>query len=140
MTDTLHIGWGTGYLNIYMKQFFPCSATDYKKLLKLIDLYGSGDEHQIINDFFRQSIADKEQERLEKTKEYWEWREKELSMQVIVNSKKLPNGLPIRDKEQLKFYKEYRKEYGANKRACERKAKKAAKDREWFQNHAVYSE
>lgn len=37
MSDELKITWGTGHAYIHMEKFFPCKATQLKKLKELID-------------------------------------------------------------------------------------------------------
>lgn len=38
MEQLLHIKWETGYMNINMDQFFPCTKAKFNKLLKAIEL------------------------------------------------------------------------------------------------------
>ena len=38
MNNDLYIKWETGYMNIHMDFFFPCSQQRFKKLLKVIAL------------------------------------------------------------------------------------------------------
>ena len=38
MKQILYISWETGYMNIDMDQFFPCTKTKFNKLLKIIEM------------------------------------------------------------------------------------------------------
>ena len=38
MNNDLYIKWETGYMNIHMDFFFPCSQQRFKKLLRVIAL------------------------------------------------------------------------------------------------------
>lgn len=103
MNNNLYIKWETGYMNIYMDFFFPCSQQRFKKLLKVIALDWQHEDElkETLKIYFQNRIADLTVLWKENSKLYYDSKEKAASTKAIIDSRKHPNGLPL-SKDELK--------------------------------------
>lgn len=103
MNNDLYIKWETGYMNIHMDFFFPCSQQRFKKLLKVIALDWQHEdelkETSKVN--FQNRIADLVELRKENGKKYFDFKQKAADTQRMIQSRKHPNGVSL-SKEELK--------------------------------------
>lgn len=60
MNNDLYIKWETGYMNIHMDFFFPCSQQRFKKLLRVIALDWQHEDElkETLKIYFQNRIAD----------------------------------------------------------------------------------
>lgn len=137
MEKILHIRWYSGYMDIRMNAFFPCSQKKWKELLKIVRMDNNAYERmEDIIDFFRAQAVEREQDWKTESKLFWQYHQKEVDLKTLVETRKFPNGLPL-NAEQVKQAKADLKETTAQKRERERWAKQAKKDKEWFEKMAA---
>lgn len=140
MDDVLKIKWETGYMNIYMPMFFPCSIAKLNKLLKVIRLDWEHEEEIIaeMQAYFRRRVPELEAEYKECARCYGIYHQKEADSRRLVENRKFPNGVPMKKddlqkaREELKYNTEMKRDY-------EKQAKKAKKDLEWFRREVNYN-
>lgn len=103
MNNDLYIKWETGYMNIHMDFFFPCSQQRFKKLLKVIALDWQHEDElkETLKVYFQNRIADLVELRKENGKKYFDFKQKAADTQRMIQSRKHPNGVPL-SKEELK--------------------------------------
>ena len=103
MNNDLYIKWETGYMNIHMDFFFPCSQQRFKKLLKVIALDWQHEDElkETLKVFFQNRIADLVELRKENGKKYFDFKQKATDTQRMIQSRKHPNGVSL-SKEELK--------------------------------------
>lgn len=103
MNNDLYIKWGTGYMNIHMDFFFPCSQQRFKKLLKVIALDWQHEDElkETLKVYFQNRIADLVELRKENGKKYFDFKQKAADTQRMIQSRKHPNGVSL-SKEELK--------------------------------------
>ena len=103
MNNDLYIKWETGYMNIHMDFFFPCSQQRFKKLLKVIalDWQHEGELKETLKVYFQNRIADLVELRKENGKKYFDFKQKAADTQRMIQSRKHPNGVSL-SKEELK--------------------------------------
>lgn len=104
MNNDLYIKWETGYMNIHMDFFFPCSQQRFKKLLKVIALDWQHEDElkETLKVYFQNRIADLVELRKENgKKKYFDFKQKAADTQRMIQSRKHPNGVSL-SKEELK--------------------------------------
>ena len=103
MHNDLYIKWETGYMNIHMDFFFPCSQQRFKKLLKVIALDWQHEDElkETLKVYFQNRIADLVELRKENGKKYFDFKQKAADTQRMIQSRKHPNGVSL-SKEELK--------------------------------------
>lgn len=103
MNNDLYIKWETGYMNIHMDFFFPCSQQRFKKLLKVIALDWQHEDElkETLKVYFQNRIADLVELRKENGKKYFDFKQKATDTQRMIQSRKHPNGVSL-SKEELK--------------------------------------
>lgn len=103
MNNDLYIKWETGYMNIHMDFFFPCSQQRFKKLLKVIALDWQHEDElkETLKVYFQNRIADLVELRKENGKKYFDFKQKAADTQRMIQSWKHPNGVSL-SKEELK--------------------------------------
>lgn len=103
MNNDLYIKWETGYMNIHMDFFFPCSQQRFKKLLKVIALDWQHEDElkETLKVYFQNRIADLVELRKENGKKYFDFKQKAADIQRMIQSRKHPNGVSL-SKEELK--------------------------------------
>lgn len=112
MNNNLYIKWETGYMNIYMDFFFPCSQQRFKKLLKVIALDWQHEDElkETLKIYFQNRIADLVELQKENGKKYFDFKQKAADTQRMIQSRKHPNGVSL-SKEELKRARADLKEY-----------------------------
>jgi hypothetical protein len=102
MNNDLYIKWETGYMNIHMDFFFPCSQQRFKKLLKVIALDWQHEDElkETLKVYFQNRIADLVELRKENGKKYFDFKQKAADTQRMIQSRKHPNGVSL-SKEEL---------------------------------------
>ena len=103
MNNDLYIKWETGYMNIHMDFFFPCSQQRFKKLLKVIALDWQHEDElkETLKVYFQNRIVDLVELRKENGKKYFDFKQKAADTQRMIQSRKHPNGVSL-SKEELK--------------------------------------
>ena len=103
MMEDLYIKWETGYMNIHMDFFFPCSQQRFKKLLKVIALDWQHEDElkETLKVYFQNRISDLVGLRKENGKKYFDFKQKAADTQRMIQSRKHPNGVSL-SKEELK--------------------------------------
>lgn len=103
MNNDLYIKRETGYMNIHMDFFFPCSQQRFKKLLKVIALDWQHEDElkETLKVYFQNRIADLVELRKENGKKYFDFKQKAADTQRMIQSRKHPNGVSL-SKEELK--------------------------------------
>ena len=103
MNNDLYIKWETGYMNVHMDFFFPCSQQRFKKLLKVIALDWQHEDElkETLKVYFQNRIADLVELRKENGKKYFDFKQKAADTQRMIQSRKHPNGVSL-SKEELK--------------------------------------
>lgn len=112
MNNDLYIKWETGYMNIHMDFFFPCSQQRFKKLLKVIALDWQHEDElkETLKVYFQNRIADLVELRKENGKKYFDFKQKAADTQRMIQSRKHPNGVSL-SKEELKQVRADLQEY-----------------------------
>jgi len=132
MENILHIEWESGYMNICMDFFFPCSQQDFKKLLKVVDLDWRHEEElkEALKVHFQNRIAGLTELWKENSKKYYDNKQKAADTTSLIESRKHPNGLPV-SKDELKQAEANLKKYKAayNKALSDAKTNKRFKER-----------
>lgn len=102
MNNDLYIKWETGYMNIHMDFFFPCSQQRFKKLLKVIALDWQHEDElkETLKVYFQNRIADLVELKKENGKKYFDFKQKAADTQRMIQSRKHPNGVSL-SKEEL---------------------------------------
>ena len=90
MNNDLYIKWETGYMNIHMDFFFPCSQQRFKKLLKVIALDWQHEDElkETLKVYFQNRIADLVELRKENGKKYFDFKQKAADTQRMIQSRK----------------------------------------------------
>ena len=103
MNNDLYIKWETGYMNIHMDFFFPCSQQLIKKLLKVIALDWQHEDElkETLKVYFQNRIAALVELWKSNSKKYYDYRQKAADTKEQIDSGKHPNGLPL-SKEEMK--------------------------------------
>lgn len=103
MNNDLYIKWETGYMNIHMDFFFPCSQQRFKKLLKVIALDWQHEDElkETLKVYFQNRIAALVELWKSNSKKYYDYRQKAADTKEQIDSGKHPHGLPL-SKEEMK--------------------------------------
>lgn len=130
------IQYQNGQMNIHLHGFFPTSQARLKKLLKVVDLdYEHRDELiETMLKFCQGKVKELEEKRISSGKKALEYKQKIVDTDVIIKSKKHPNGIRV-TKEELDEFKEknkvFKKEYTHNLKEFN----KCIKNKETFLKH-----
>lgn len=97
MMNVLYIKWDTGYMNIVMDVFFPCSMAKFKKLLKVIDLDWQHKEELIetLKNYFQNQIPICQTAQKDFAKKYADAIQLRSDTQQKIENRKYPNGVPL---------------------------------------------
>ena len=111
MIDTVHIEWGTGYMNLWLPGFFPCPMNKFKKILKLIreDWDHQEEIRETLKVHFQNRIDELKAEMKNKANEYVNLNTKVKERTQHIKEKKFANGLRM-SKEQVKDQRQFLKD------------------------------
>lgn len=140
MNNDLYIKWETGYMNIHMDFFFPCSQQRFKKLLKVIALDWQHEDElkETLKVYFQNRIADLVELRKENGKKYFDFKQKAADTQRMIQSRKRPNGVSL-SKEELKQARADLKEYTSSyKKKALSDANSNLKFKNWFEKQLEF--
>lgn len=139
MNNDLYIKWETGYMNIHMDFFFPCSQQRFKKLLKVIALDWQHEDElkETLKVYFQNRIADLVELRKENGKKYFDFKQKAADTQRMIQSRKHPNGVSL-SKEELKQAREDLKEYTSSYKKALSDANSNLKFKERIEKHLEF--
>lgn len=112
--EDLYIKWETGYMNIHMDYFFPCSVQKFKKLLKIVALDWKHEDElkEKLKVHFQNRISALVDLWKENSKKFYDNKQRAADTISLIESRKHPNGLPV-SKDELKQAKADLKEYTA---------------------------
>lgn len=139
MNNDLYIKWETGYMNIHMDFFFPCSQQRFKKLLKVIALDWQHEDElkETLKVYFQNRIADLVELRKENGKKYFDFKQKAAVTQQMIQSRKHPNGVSL-SKEELKQTRADLKEYTSSYKKALSDANSNLKFKNWFEKQLEF--
>lgn len=139
MNNDLYIKWETGYMNIHMDFFFPCSQQRFKKLLKVIALDWQHEDElkETLKVYFQNRIADLVELRKENGKKYFDFKQKAADTQQMIQSRKHPNGVSL-SKEELKQARADLKEYTSSYKKALSDANSNLKFKNWFEKQLEF--
>lgn len=139
MNNDLYIKWETGYMNIHMDFFFPCSQQRFKKLLKVIALDWQHEDElkETLKVYFQNRIADLVELRKENGKKYFDFKQKAADTQRMIQSRKHPNGVSL-SKEELKQARADLKEYTSSYKKALSDANSNLKFKEKIEKHLEF--
>lgn len=139
MNNDLYIKWETGYMNIHMDFFFPCSQQQFKKLLKVIALDWQHEDElkKTFKVYFQNRIADLVELRKENGKKYFDFKQKAADTQQMIQSRKHPNGVSL-SKEELKQARADLKEYTSSYKKALSDANSNLKFKERIEKHLEF--
>lgn len=139
MNNNLYIKWETGYMNIHMDFFFPCSQQRFKKLLKVIALDWQHEDElkETLKVYFQNRIADLVELRKENGKKYFDFKQKAADTQRMIQSRKHPNGVSL-SKEELKQAREDLKKYTSSYKKALSDANSNLKFKERIEKHLEF--
>lgn len=139
MNNDLYIKWETGYMNIHMDFFFPCSQQRFKKLLKVIALDWQHEDElkETLKVYFQNRIADLMELRKENGKKYFDFKQKATDTQRMIQSRKHPNGVSL-SKEELKQARADLKEYTSSYKKALSDANSNLKFKERIEKHLEF--
>lgn len=139
MNNDLYIKWETGYMNIHMDFFFPCSQQRFKKLLKVIALDWQHEDElkETLKVYFQNRIADLVELRKENGKKYFDFKQKAADTQRMIQSRKHPNGVSL-SKEELKQARVDLKEYTSSYKKALSDANSNLKFKNWFEKQLEF--
>lgn len=139
MNNDLYIKWETGYMNIHMDFFFPCSRQQFKKLLKVIALDWQHEDElkKTLKVYFQNRIADLVELRKENGKKYFDFKQKAADTQRMIQSRKHPNGVSL-SKEELKQARADLKEYTSSYKKALSDANSNLKFKERIEKHLEF--
>lgn len=97
MPDTVLIKWGSGYMNLFMPEFFPCSKSKFNKVLKLIreDWENQDAIRETLKVHFQNRIEDLKPLMKKKANEYADAKTFIAEGGQQIKARKFPNGLPM---------------------------------------------
>lgn len=135
----LYIKWETGYMNIHMDFFFPCSQQRFKKLLKVIALDWQHEDElkETLKVYFQNRISDLVELRKENGKKYFDFKQKAADTQQMIQSRKHPNGVSL-SKEELKQARADLKEYTSSYKKALSDANSNLKFKERIEKHLEF--
>lgn len=139
MNNNLYIKWETGYMNIHMDFFFPCSQQRFKKLLKVIALDWQHEDElkETLKIYFQNRIADLVELQKENGKKYFDFKQKAADTQRMIQSRKHPNGVSL-SKEELKRARADLKEYTSSYKKALSDANSNLKFKNWFEKQLEF--
>lgn len=139
MNNDLYIKWETGYMNIHMDFFFPCSQQRFKKLLKVIALDWQHEDElkETLKVYFQNRIADLVELRKENGKKYFDFKQKAADTQRMIQSRKHPNGVSL-SKEELKQARADLQEYTSSYKKALSDANSNLKFKNWFEKQLEF--
>lgn len=139
MNNDLYIKWETGYMNIHMDFFFPCSQQRFKKLLKVIALDWQHEDElkETLKVYFQNRIADLVELRKENGKKYFDFKQKAANTQQMIQSRKHPNGVSL-SKQELKQARADLKEYTSSYKKALSDANSNLKFKNWFEKQLEF--
>lgn len=139
MNNNLYIKWETGYMNIHMDFFFPCSQQRFKKLLKVIALDWQHEDElkETLKVYFQNRIADLVELRKENGKKYFDFKQKAADTQRMIQSRKHPNGVSL-SKEELKQARVDLQEYTFSYKKALSDANSNLKFKNWFEKQLEF--
>lgn len=139
MNNDLYIKWETGYMNIHMDFFFPCSQQRFKKLLRVIALDWQHEDElkETLKIYFQNRIADLVELQKENGKKYFDFKQKAADTQRMIQSRKPPNGVSL-SKEELKRARADLKEYTSSYKKALSDANSNLKFKNWFEKQLEF--
>lgn len=139
MNNDLYIKWETGYMNIHMDFFFPCSQQRFKKLLKVIALDWQHEDElkETLKVYFQNRIADLVELRKENGKKHFDLKEQIVEKQRIINSRTRTNGSKMTKEELDQLRLELKDIQGAAKQALS-DANSNLKFKNWFEKQLEF--
>lgn len=133
MNDVIKIDWGSGWMQIAMTEFFPCTKSKFKKLKRIIDLDQRADQIRAqIQEYFKFTIATCDSGFKQCGKEYWRYAEEAAEFRNRISNRTKPNGGRLTEKEI--------KDLEKHKRFCNTVAKSAAKTAEKYKKQKAWFE
>lgn len=138
--EDLYIKWETGYMNIHMDFFFPCSQQRFKKLLKVIALDWQHEDElkETLKVYFQNRISDLVELRKENGKKYFDFKQKAADTQRMIQSRKHPNGVSL-SKEELKQARADLKDIQSAAKQALSDANSNLKFKNWFEKQLEFS-
>ena len=139
MMEDLYIKWETGYMNIHMDFFFPCSQQRFKKLLKVIALDWQHEDElkEALKVYFQNRISDLVELRKENGKKYFDFKQKAADTQRMIQSRKHPNGVSL-SKEELKQARADLKDIQSAAKQALSDANSNLKFKNWFEKQLEF--
>jgi post-segregation antitoxin (ccd killing protein) len=139
MMEDLYIKWETGYMNIHMDFFFPCSQQRFKKLLKVIALDWQHEDElkETLKVYFQNRISDLVELRKENGKKYFDFKQKAADTQRMIQSRKHPNGVSL-SKEELKQARADLKDIQSAAKQALSDANSNLKFKNWFEKQLEF--
>lgn len=137
--EDLYIKWETGYMNIHMDFFFPCSQQRFKKLLKVIALDWQHEDElkETLKVYFQNRISDLVELRKENGKKYFDFKQKAADTQRMIQSRKQPNGVSL-SKEELKQARADLKDIQSAAKQALSDANSNLKFKNWFEKQLEF--
>nr|DAY85425.1 MAG TPA: hypothetical protein [Caudoviricetes sp.] len=139
MMEDLYIKWETGYMNIHMDFFFPCSQQRFKKPLKVIALDWQHEDElkETLKVYFQNRISDLVELRKENGKKYFDFKQKAADTQRMIQSRKHPNGVSL-SKEELKQARADLKDIQSAAKQALSDANSNLKFKNWFEKQLEF--
>lgn len=136
MEGTLAFKFNNGSAVIYLPEFFPCTDSKFKKLRLLFreDWEHENEIYEILRAYFKQSADECDVVIKASADAYWRNAQKAADYKAMLESGKTVGGTPL-TKQQIKDYKGFMKRCKDDMKSHERAAKKAEKDKAWFDAH-----
>lgn len=137
--EDLYIKWETGYMNIHMDFFSPCSQQRFKKLLKVIALDWQHEDElkEALKAYFQNRISDLVELRKENGKKYFDFKQKAADTQRMIQSRKHPNGVSL-SKEELKQARADLKDIQSAAKQALSDANSNLKFKNWFEKQLEF--
>lgn len=137
--EDLYIKWETGYMNIHMDFFLPCSQQRFKKLLKVIALDWQHEDElkETLKVYFQNRISDLVELRKENGKKYFDFKQKAADTQRMIQSRKHPNGVSL-SKEELKQARADLKDIQSAAKQALSDANSNLKFKNWFEKQLEF--
>lgn len=137
--EDLYIKWETGYMNIHMDFFFPCSQQRFKKLLKVIALDWQHEDElkETLKVYFQNRISDLVELRKENGKKIFRFQAESRDTQRMIQSRKHPNGVSL-SKEELKQARADLKDIQSAAKQALSDANSNLKFKNWFEKQLEF--
>lgn len=135
MNDLL-IEHPSGYMLIHMDNFFPCTLSKFKMVLKTIKMAWSHEEELIeqLKDYFNERLEEIELMCDSYSKDYYEYTQKRADTERLIEKRKHPNGIPLTEYE-MSEAKRNLSEYKRIERESLDGLKRCRKDKEYFKKY-----